>query len=125
MTPDNALLTEFRRAWMTWFACPRCRNRSLFPRVGAEIAPNQRSARVLYRCPSCGGVSERKRPGLAALRALGFGVLTFPVIYWILLQGFSAWTIPAVIGALVVSLVLSIAADALTSDYVATEHREP
>lgn len=120
-----AAIAGFRRSWVTWFSCPRCHNRSLFPRVGAEIARNQRSLRVLYRCPSCGGLSHRKRQGLATLRGVAFSLLAFPVVYWILLQGFSAWTIPFVIGALVVVQALNVAADALANDYVASEHREP
>lgn len=79
----------------------------------------------MYRCPSCRGLSHRKRQGLATLRALGLSVLAFPVVYWILMQGFSAWTIPAVIGALIVIQILNVAADAVANDYVAAEHREP
>ena len=120
-----AVIAGFHRAWITWFACPRCRNRSLFPRVGAEVAADQRSLRVLYRCPLCGGLSQRKRQGFATLRAFGFSVLTFPVVYWVLLQGFTVWTIPLVIGVLAVSQGLNIATDALTNDYVAAEYREP
>jgi hypothetical protein len=70
-------------------------------------------------------LSQRKRQGLAALRAIAFGVLAFPAVYWILLQGFSVWTILSVIGVLVASQVLNVAADALTNDFVAAEYREP
>lgn len=79
----------------------------------------------MYRCPSCGGLSQRKRQGLATLRAFGFSVLAFPMFYWVLLRGFSVWTIPSVIGALAVIQILNIAIDAPTNDYIAAEYGEP
>jgi len=54
-----------------------------------------------------------------------FSVLAFPVVYWIFSQGFSVWTIPLVIGALLVMQALNVSADALANDYVAAEQREP
>jgi hypothetical protein len=52
-------------------------------------------------------------------------VLAFPVVYWILLQGFSVWTIPSVIGVFAVIQILNVAADAFTNDYIAAEYGEP
>jgi len=109
---------RFRRAWITWFSCPRCHHRSLLPRVGAEVTRGQGNVTVLYQCPSCSGLSRRKRQGLAMVRAVGVSVLAFPVIYWVLLHGFSAWTVVWLIGVLAVFRMLNVAADALADDYV-------
>ena len=111
----------FRRSWISWFACPTCGKRSLFPRVGAKIAPDQRSLRILYWCPSCGGLARRKRQWLAALNGVGFSVLAFPLLYWILWHGFNAWTIPSVIGVVVLVQLLNAAADWLINDYIAAD----
>ena len=52
------------------------------------------------------------------LRAVGVSVLAFPVIYWVLLHGFSAWTVVWLIGVLAAFRMLNVAADALADDYV-------
>jgi hypothetical protein len=78
----------------------------------------------LYRCPSCGGLAHRKRPWLATLHGFGFAVLSFPLLYWVVSQGFSVWTIPAVIGIFVLVQMLNVAADWMTNDYVPADRGE-
>jgi hypothetical protein len=52
------------------------------------------------------------------LRAVGVSVLAFPMIYWVLLQGSSAWTVVGLMSVLAVFRMLNVAADALADDYV-------
>jgi hypothetical protein len=59
------------------------------------------------------------------LRGLGFSLLAFPLVYWVLLQGFGVWTILSVIGVLAGIQMLNVAADAFTNDYIPAEHGEP
>jgi predicted RNA-binding Zn-ribbon protein involved in translation (DUF1610 family) len=116
----------FRRAWIQWFPCPTCGKRSFFPRVGARINSDQRGLTILYRCPSCGGLAQRKRQWLAALHGVGLWVLlAFPLVYWVALQGFNVWTIPLVISVFVLTQTLNVAADWITNDYVPADPREP
>lgn len=114
----------FRRAYLSWFACPRCRSWSLFPRVGGSASQDAKSIKVLYWCAACGGLSQRKRPWLAPVLAFAFGLLAFVLIYRGLVDGFTLAAVLWVIGVLFGMHVLNLAIERFTNEYVAADHNE-
>jgi len=113
----------FRRAWLSWFACPRCGHRSLFPRLNGRFDSLRRRVVLVYWCASCGGLSERKRQWLAPALAFGLGIPAFVLIYHGLLDGLSMTAVLWVACVLAGMQLVNLAIERLTNEYVV--HDEP
>lgn len=115
----------FRRSWVSWFACPRCGCRSLFPHAGGRLAAHRRSFKILYWCPNCLGLSERQHPWLHIVVAVALSLVAFILIYRLLLAGLSPAMLVRASAVLIGLHVLNLAIDWLTGDYVPFQDNEP
>jgi hypothetical protein len=115
----------FRRAWLSWFVCPKCGYRSLFPRLAGRVGRDGKSFRVLYWCAACSGLSERKRQWLAPALAFASSVPAFVLIYYGLLDGFSISAALWVVGVVAGMHALNLAIERFTNEYVAADNNEP
>jgi hypothetical protein len=115
----------FRRAWLSWFVCPHCGYRSLFPQLAGKLGADRKSIAILYWCASCAGLSKRKRQWLAPVLALALAVPTFVLIYRGLLDGLSLSTVLWVACVVTGMHLFSLVIERIANQYVAAEHDEP
>ena len=114
----------FRKAWLSWFACPRCRYRTLFPQFTAKTGTDRQSVALVYWCPSCGGLSKRKRAWLAPVLAFAVGLPAFALLYLALLGGLNVSTLLWVACVLIGMQAANLLIERIANDFVAVEHNE-
>ena len=112
---------NFRRAWLSWFVCPRCQHQSLFPHLKAEIGADRSTIAIVYRCESCGGLAKRRRQWLAPSLSLAFGVLALLLIYHALLGGVTIGAVLWVLSILIAMYLINLVLERLTNEYVVSE----
>ena len=119
----------FRR-WLACFGCPSCGYRSFFSYSAGRLGADRRRIKLLFWCVSCGRFSTLKHPWRVPIATLIFSLVSFFVIYWLLMRGLTdaefSW-VPLWIACATVVLVdaLLLLGGRFTKDYVAIDHVEP